>query len=585
MLDRQMEIENRIRNLAWTVSGDYSLEMKPDVEAFLKDKNIALYDAIKQGAFAYYYNMNDLSLYLMKKMYCGAEEGPLMSIAQLCVDAAVYPKIVKERPGVKKVRTDAFEALLDHDYARMAQSFPGRVKIAVIREYLYQNGGGEKSISDVVKALDALGESQETMDIIRAVDHIYNTGQDGSFERRHGDLEAVLSVELEELMESGWQEVFQKEMMEELLAEYLEEIGRQTTSMTSSMEKEETQEKNGPGKQRVLVIDDEAIAKMQSYMELNFGRGYLSEAESKKITQRLCRGAHADCSLYYTEGILENPVLSNAQYVNAKRQAQFNRKLYQNSSNTVRHNIEIMTDSLKRSLILRTQNEEVPSEYGRIVPNRLWRVGRTDPGKLFERMIRQDSTDFVVEILIDASGSQRDRQTMVALQAVIISQALSNVQIPHRVMSFCTFWDYTVMQRFRDYDDPREADMKILNYTTSANNRDGLAIRAAGDSLKQRMEENKILIVLSDGRPNDIVVNRPGSRNPNPYFGDYAVKDTAQEIRMLRNEGIYILGVFAGLEQDLEAEKKIFGKDFAYIRDIRNFSNVVSKYLQRLLKD
>ena len=48
--------------------------------------------------------------------------------------------------------------------------------------------------------------------------------------------------------------------------------------------------------------------------------------------------------------------------------------------------------------------------------------------------------------------------------------------------------------------------------------------------------------------------------------------------------GIYVLGVFSGQEKDLAAEKRIFGKDFAYIRDIRNFSRVVSKYLQRLLE-
>ena len=45
-----------------------------------------------------------------------------------------------------------------------------------------------------------------------------------------------------------------------------------------------------------------------------------------------------------------------------------------------------------------------------------------------------------------------------------------------------------------------------------------------------------------------------------------------------------MLGVFAGKEQDLQAEKKIFGKDFAYIRDIRNFSNVVGQYLQKILR-
>ena len=139
-------------------------------------------------------------------------------------------------------------------------------------------------------------------------------------------------------------------------------------------------------------------------------------------------------------------------------------------------------------------------------------------------------------------------------------------------MSFCSFWDYTILQRFREYDAPREDNRKILDYVTSSNNRDGLAIRAAGDSLLQRQEEGKILIVLSDGKPNDIIVNRPNSRNPQAYFGDYAVKDTAHEVRGLRSSGVYVLGVFTGKEKDLAAEKKIFGKDFAYIRNIESFS-------------
>ena len=102
--------------------------------------------------------------------------------------------------------------------------------------------------------------------------------------------------------------------------------------------------------------------------------------------------------------------------------------------------------------------------------------------------------------------------------------------------------------------------------------------------LKFLDEENRILIVLSDGRPNDVIVNRPGSRNPKPYCGEYGVQDTAWEVRSLRGNGIFVLGVFTGDEKDLAAEKIIFGKDFAYIRDIRNFSRVVSGYLQRLLE-
>ena len=44
------------------------------------------------------------------------------------------------------------------------------------------------------------------------------------------------------------------------------------------------------------------------------------------------------------------------------------------------------------------------------------------------------------------------------------------------------------------------------------------------------------------------------------------------------------MGYRAGEEKDLETEKKIFGKDFAYIRDIANFSKIVGRYLTRQLE-
>ena len=38
--ENQMEIENRIRNLMWTVSGDYTLDVKPDVEFITVRRNL-----------------------------------------------------------------------------------------------------------------------------------------------------------------------------------------------------------------------------------------------------------------------------------------------------------------------------------------------------------------------------------------------------------------------------------------------------------------------------------------------------------------------------------------------------------------
>ena len=62
------EIENRMKNLLWTVSGDYTLEAKLNVEAFKHSKYSALYDAIKQGAMAKYFSMDEYSMYLIKKL-------------------------------------------------------------------------------------------------------------------------------------------------------------------------------------------------------------------------------------------------------------------------------------------------------------------------------------------------------------------------------------------------------------------------------------------------------------------------------------------------------------------------------------
>ena len=61
------------------------------------------------------------------------------------------------------------------------------------------------------------------------------------------------------------------------------------------------------------------------------------------------------------------------------------------------------------------------------------------------------------------------------------------------------------------------------------------------------------------------------------------IKDTALDVRKARKRGIMVLGVFTGKEIDLEAEKKIYGKDFIYIKDIQRFSDIVSTYLKKVI--
>ena len=584
--DSRFELENRVKNLLWTVSGDYGLDMKPDVSLFLRSEAIALYDGIKQGAFARFYDRDMMGMYLVKKVFLQADEQCLTQLAQLCIEEAVGEKICQERPGICSIQRKACEDILNQEFEQMCApgNVFGKLRAAVLRRRLEGSSyRAEKKLQELTDTVAGAAGAENTMDLIRLVDKLYNRLVDPSFEAVHGNLEKVLAVSIKELTEYPWEDYLTEELYEEALESYMEQLtgnmtGLEDRAVTESMEEERRK------KHKITVLPPEVLEKAHTYVELNYGKTYLTETEEKRINHLMCRGIHGDCSLYFTEGILKNPVKRNYQYEYAVRLRNKNIWLYHDKHRIVKHNIAELTDTLRNSLTLRAETQTVLSDRGMIVPSRLWRIGRSSDAKIFQRELKADAADFVVDVLIDASGSQMSRQGEVAIQAYIISEALSNVEIPHRVMSFCTFWDYTILHRFRKYDDPRTENENIFNYVTSSNNRDGLAIKTAGHSLLQRQEEKKILIVLSDGRPYDVIVNRPNAKNPQPYRGNTAISDTATEVRRLRNLDVSVLGVFAGEEKDLSTEKKIFGKDFAYIRDIRNFSRIVGRYLKKQLE-
>ena len=512
--DYQLELENRIRNLLWTISGDYTQQMKPDVSLFLRSKDIALYDGIKQGALAKFFDKDFLGMYLVKKIFMGADETALTFVSQLCIEEAIGDRICQERPGIWEMQRRACEDILDQEYERMPSAADklGYLRVNMLRRRIDRGKQGaavskkaaedsaslsasdrSKGIYHYINMIAGAADVKDTMSLIRMIDTVYNEVADPDFSQKT-TLEQVLAVTVEDLTEFDWRDYLSEEMYEDALESYMEQLtsnaaGMENANVTQEME-EERQTKH-----KIKVVPPEALEKAHTYVELNFGKTYLNEMEEKRMNQLMCRDIHGDCSLYFTEGILKNPVRRNYQYEYAKRLKNKNIWLYHDKHRIVKRNIALLTEMLKKSLVIKSESQEILSDRGTIVPSRLWRLGRSGDAKVFKRELKGDSSDFVVDVLIDASGSQMSRQGEVALQAYIISESLSNAGLPHRVMSYCTFWDYTILHRFREYDDPRSANENIFNYVTSSNNRDGLAIRAAGYGLLMREEEKKILII------------------------------------------------------------------------------------------
>lgn len=560
------EIQHRLKNMLWTISGDYSLETEVDTALFCHSKNMALYDAVRKGGFQKFFKPELLEQYLEHIFLMGAEPSVVLPIAWLCIDSAVFSKVVKERPGVAELRMLALSDTIKKDTQRLTHTDWGALEECYLCFCLFgmvKDAGKQRYVERICR----LQGTDSTAEVIRCLDEVYGQAYEKGFADKFKGFGLFYGA-------SGEGE---KSDFGELGEDGACEDDRIANLLTDSVEEDTAKKTDG---QAAVVLADETIAQAKNYIELNYGKSYLTKQEQKRLTVKLCVENHKDKKLHFTEGLLWKGVADTFQAQYAKRVWDENREALKANEAVVRQNVCKLADTLRHALLTRDDKEIFSSECGRICIPRLWNVGRTNNRKLFEKEFIQERMDFVVEVLIDSSGSQQVRQSQVALQGYTISAALTEACLPHRVTGFCTFGDYTVLKRYRDYEDLPEADLKLLEFCGSANNRDGLAVRAAAHSLLSRKEERKILIILSDGVPNDIITGKSKSKDFIPYCREYAVKDTAKEVYRLRNKGISVMGIFVGDEEALGVEKQIFGNDFAYIRDVANFSNVVGRYLR-----
>ncbi len=136
-------------------------------------------------------------------------------------------------------------------------------------------------------------------------------------------------------------------MYEEALENYVEKLTTTVAGLEESCTLQKKWKKNVRRRRKVTVVTPEMLEKAHTYVELNYGKTYLTEAEEKSMNYLMCRGIHSDCSLYFTEGILKNPVKRNYQYEYAKRLRNKNIWLYHDKHRIVKQNISDLTEHPK----------------------------------------------------------------------------------------------------------------------------------------------------------------------------------------------------------------------------------------------
>lgn len=565
--------KRRARNLIWNAAADYSFE--PDFKAYDEDGRADLYWNSIIGAVRKNYGAETIEG-LFEALHGCAREQLFEQLLWLGLENAVYQREAPHRPALPSLR---------RSYARRAVALDQNADpsdlLAVLENAHFRRALGQPDPAMLPRDRRMLDELEFSGDLdgpaiaARALDflHAYfhftpgeTQAQEAEAKKRHRPLFAFRRRSEADLLPSV--RAFGHGFGEHLVKGQ----GGGPDAM--------------PVQRRLTDYNlAQTEAALRKYMRAYFGAPLYSQQELAGLEQELCVDEHRGCHLYYATGDDTHEKLNGyvaAQRRNALRQMELNRQAYEADATRHRTSIRRLTARIRNAMLAYLQPTPVRAASGALDAGRIWRGVYLDDDKVFTRILQSDPGELSVDILLDASSSQIDRQAVVAAQGYMIAESLTRCHIPVRVSSFCSLSGYTVVTRYRDYyeDDKNE---RIFNYFTTGCNRDGLAVRALAKGLEDSPCEHKLVILLSDVKPNDVIqMNHGGSFVD--YAGDNGIQNTAMEIRALTYKGIQVMCVFTGKDDDLPAAHTIYGRNFARIRSLDQFADTVGALIQNQIR-
>lgn len=151
---------------------------------------------------------------------------------------------------------------------------------------------------------------------------------------------------------------------------------------------------------------------------------------------------------------------------------------------------------------------------------------------------RRSRRDMAITLLVDVSGSTdgwiaQDRRVIdVEREALLlVCIALEGIAEPYSVLAFSGEGPQGVVVRsVKRFDEPYGASVaqRIAGLEPEHYTRAGAAIRHASSLLLRQSAEHRLLLLLSDGKPNDV----------DDYEGRYGVEDMRQAITEAKLQGI-----------------------------------------------
>ncbi len=185
-----------------------------------------------------------------------------------------------------------------------------------------------------------------------------------------------------------------------------------------------------------------------------------------------------------------------------------------------------------------------------------------------------DSTELVVSLLIDESGSMcgSDRITSARATAIVVYDFCKSLNIPIMITGHTAVSSAVELYNYAEFDSVDNNDkFRILDMTARSSNRDGAALRYVCERLNKRSEKTKLIIIISDGQPADT-----------DYYGTGAEADLRGIKREYSNKGITMFA--AAIGNDKKNIERIYGDGFLDITDLNKLPTNLTKLIARYIK-
>lgn len=196
---------------------------------------------------------------------------------------------------------------------------------------------------------------------------------------------------------------------------------------------------------------------------------------------------------------------------------------------------------------------------------------------------RPQGHDLAVTLLVDVSLSTdawfNDRRVLdVEKEALLVlAEGLAACGDLHSILSFTSRRrDWVRVETVKDFDEPMSAVVRhrIAALKPGYYTRMGAAIRHASAKLAEQPNRKHLLLVLTDGKPNDV----------DHYEGRFALEDTRRAVTEARRRGIHVFGVTVDQEARTYVPA-IFGHHgFAMVPDIRRLPSALPQIYRALVR-